>query len=92
MAKINAFVKNIKMKSNSSKLLIDNYFGLLSSLSNESKLKIIAKLSDSIINEPTKKENFVEKFFGAFKSSKSAEEIISEIKESRKFNRTIEAF
>jgi hypothetical protein len=78
------------MKSNT--ILIDNYYGLLSSLSKENKIRLIAKLSNSIIEESTENENVVDKFFGAFKSEKSAEELIIEIRESRVFNRTIEAF
>jgi len=78
------------MKSNT--VLIDNYYGLLSSLSKENKIRLIAKLSNSIIEESTEDENVVDNFFGAFKSEKSAEELIKEIRESRKFNRTIEAF
>jgi len=78
------------MKSNT--VLIDNYYGLLSSLSKENKIKLIAKLSDSIVEEATENENLVDKFFGAFKSEKSAEELIKEIRDSRTFNRTIEAF
>jgi len=78
------------MKSNT--ILIDNYYGLLSSLSKENKIRLIAKLSNSIIEESTENENVVDNFFGAFKSEKSAEELIKEIRESRIFNRTIEAF
>ncbi len=80
------------MKSNTSTILIENYFGLLSSLSRESKIKLIAKLSNSIVDEVSKKENVIDRFYGAFKSDKSAEEIIKDIRESRTFNRTIEAF
>jgi predicted metal-binding transcription factor (methanogenesis marker protein 9) len=80
------------MKSNTNAILIDNYFGLLSSLSKENKLKLIAKLSNSIIDEDSENENIVDKFFGAFKSEKNAEELIKEIRESRTFNRTIEPF
>jgi len=76
------------MKSNT--VLIDNYYGLLSSLSKENKIKLIAKLSDSIIEETTENENLVDKFFGAFESEKSAEELIKEIRDSRTFSRTIE--
>jgi predicted metal-binding transcription factor (methanogenesis marker protein 9) len=80
------------MKSDASTILIDNYFGLLSSLSRENKIKLIAKLSNSIVDEVPEKENVVDRFFGAFKSDKSAEEIINDIRESRTFNRKIEAF
>jgi len=71
------------MKPDTSTLLIDNYFGLLSSLSRENKIKLIAKLSNSIIGEDMEKENVVDKYFGAFKSEKSAEGIIKEVRESR---------
>jgi predicted metal-binding transcription factor (methanogenesis marker protein 9) len=80
------------MKSTASTVLIDNYFGLLSSLSRENKIRLIAKLSNSIVDEVSEKENVVDRFFGAFKSDKSAEEIIKDINDSRNFNRTIEAF
>ena len=80
------------MKTNTSSILIDNYFGLLSSLSRENKIKLIAKLSNSIVDEVSEKEDVVDKFFGAFKSDKSAEEIIKDIRGSRTFNRTIETF
>ena len=80
------------MKTSASTSLIDNYFGLLSGLSKENKLRLIAKLSNSVADEVVEKENVVDRFFGAFKSDKSAEEIIQEIRESRTFNRSIEAF
>lgn len=80
------------MKSDSGTILMDNYFGLLSSLSRENKIRLIARLSNSIVDEVEVKENVVDKFFGAFKSTKSADEIIKEIKESRTFNHVIETF
>jgi predicted metal-binding transcription factor (methanogenesis marker protein 9) len=81
------------MKSNANKIMVDDYYGLLRNLSKETKIKLIAKLSNSIIEDNTSEnENVVDNFFGAFKSNKSAEEIIKEIRESRTFNRTIEVF
>lgn len=80
------------MKANSGTILIDNYFGLLSGLSKENKIKLIAKLSNSIVEEDSENENAVDRFFGAFVSEKSAEEIIQEIYDSRTFNRKIEKF
>ncbi len=80
------------MKSNASTVVIDNYFGLLRGLSTDYKIKLIAKLSNSIVEEVAENENLVDRFYGAFKSNKSAEEIITEIRESRTFNRTIESF
>jgi hypothetical protein len=80
------------MKSNDNAIMIENYYGLLRSLSKENKLKLIAKLSNSMIEEVVEDETLIDRFFGAFKSDKSAEEIIQEIREGRTFNRTIEAF
>jgi hypothetical protein len=78
------------MKTSTNSILIDNYFGLLNSLSRENKIKLIAKLSNSIVEEDSENENVIDRFFGAFKSEISAEEIIKEIRESRVFNRSIE--
>lgn len=69
--------------------MIDNYFGLLRGLSNENKLELIVRLSKSIVLKPTANNKTVDHFFGAFKSEKTAEEIITEIKDSRTFNRNI---
>lgn len=70
------------MKTSVSTSLIDNYFGLLSGLSKENKLMLIARLSNSVADEVVEKENVVDRFFGAFKSDKSAEEIIREIRKN----------
>lgn len=80
------------MKASTCTSLIDNYFGLLNGLSKENKLRLIAKLSTSVADEVIESEDIVDKFFGAFESDKSAEEIIREIKDSRNFNRSVEAF
>ena len=80
------------MKTNTGTILIDNYFGLINSLSRENKIRLLAKISNSIVDDVSTKENVVDRFFGAFKSEKSADEIISEIRASRTFERTIEAF
>lgn len=77
---------------NSETLLIDNYFGLLSGLSKENKIKLIARLADSIVEETAKNEIIVDEFFGAFKSGKDAEELIKETCKDRTFNHPINAF
>ena len=71
-------------------ILIDNYVGLINNLEPKYKIKIIEKISKSlrISNRKSSKKST----FGAFVSNNSAEEIIEEIKSSRKFNRQIEAF
>jgi len=79
------------MKSTNA-VMIDNYFGLMRGLSKEHKIKIIAKLSNSIVDEVAESDRLVDKFYGAFKTDKTAEDIITEIRKSRTFNRTIKAF
>lgn len=68
--------------------MADNYFVLLNGLSKENKLRLIAKLSNSMV----KNEDRIDKYFGAFISDKSAQKIIKELRESRNFNRSVEAF
>jgi len=85
--------KNRNMKPNASTIIADNYFGLLRNLSKETKIELIAKLSSSITEDNVSDDDtIVDKYFGAFISDKTAEQIIKEIRESRTFNRTIEAF
>lgn len=70
--------------------LIDSYLALLNSLSPDNKLELISKLSDTLKSpkKPTRKS--VGDLYGAFKSTKTAEEIISELKANRSFNRKTE--
>ncbi len=72
--------------------IIDGYLDLLRNLSPGSKLDLIAKLSESLKSDVTKRKSLFRKSFGAFQSKKSAEEIIKEIRESRNFNRQLEEF
>lgn len=70
--------------------IIDGYVKLLDNLSPDSKLDLISRLTDSIKSDISSKKNSFKKSFGAFHSKKDAEQIISEIKESRTFNRNPE--
>lgn len=72
--------------------IVEGYFGLLDNLSPTNKLDLIAKLTASVKSDLKPKKSSFKKAFGAFESSKSAEEIIEEIRESRFFNRQIESF
>ena len=65
--------------------IIENYYGLLRNLNEESKLELISKLTNSLIRK--RKKNHIENLFGAFQSDLTAEEIIKTIKDSRNFNR-----
>ena len=72
--------------------IIDGYWGLLSNLNPDLKLKLIERLSKSVHKDLTPRRNNFEKSFGAWTDSREAEEIISEIRNSRNFNREIETF
>lgn len=70
--------------------LIDSYLGLLKSLSADSKLELITKLSDSLKNSKKPSDKSLSELYGAFISKKSAEEIMTDLKDSRNFNRKTE--
>lgn len=72
--------------------IIDGYLGLLDNLSTNDKLDLISKLTASIKTDLTNKKSSFKKAFGAFVSTKSAEEIIEEIRNSRVSTRQIESF
>jgi len=67
--------------------LIDSYFGLLKSLSSETKLALIAKLSGSIKASKKNDNDSLDALYGAFISNETADELITEIKTARTFNR-----
>ncbi len=71
-------------------VLSDNYFGLIRNLSPEIKLDIIEKLSITLKSDFSREKSSFVNTFGAWKSNKTAEEIIDELKEHRTFNREIE--
>ena len=72
--------------------IVEGYIGLLDNLSPDNKLDLISKLTKSVKLDLSKKKSSFMKSFGAFESSKSAEEIIEEIRNNRVFDRKIESF
>ncbi len=62
--------------------VIDKYFGFLSKLDNVSKKRLIIKLNESIEDKDKEKLN-LKTLYGAWIDSRSSDEIISEIRESR---------
>jgi hypothetical protein len=64
--------------------LVNGYFLLIKNLDIKSKLNLISKISQSMIEEEKRKEKFLN-CFGAFKSEESADELINEIYKARKF-------
>lgn len=71
--------------SNTDKYIVETYSRLFEGLSSLSKIELIESLTNSLKNEHSKKDSKFYKSFGAFASEKSAEEIIADIKSSRKF-------
>jgi len=67
------------------KHIVETYSGLFEGLSTMNKIELIESLSKSLKTETKTKEDIFFKSFGAFSSEKSAEDIIAEIKSSRKF-------
>ncbi len=70
--------------------LADYYFGFLKNLNSDSKLDLISKLSQSLKETETLPEITLQSLFGAYKSDETGEEIITELRASRVFNRNIE--
>ena len=66
--------------------IIKAYSELFEGLSSVNKIELIENLSKSLKTEKKIKESRFYKSFGAFSSDKSAEEIIADIKSSRKFS------
>jgi hypothetical protein len=72
------------------KHIVETYSMLFDGLSSLSKIELIEKLTKSIKREKTAKKDTFFESFGAFSNEKSAEEIIFDLKSSRKFiNRQI---
>lgn len=67
--------------------LINSYFDLFQRLSSEAKQALISKLTKSMRSEEKNQTASLFSTFGAFEDDKTAQEIISEIKDSRTFNK-----
>lgn len=67
--------------------LIKTYSKLFESLNPLTKIELIEKLTMSLKKEKKSKESDFYKSFGAFESDKPAEELIEDLRESRKFIR-----
>ena len=67
--------------------IVETYTRLFEGLSSMNKIELIESLSKSLKTEPKVKETTFYESFGAFASDKSAEEIIADIKSSRKFRK-----
>lgn len=68
---------------------LDKYFRFLRKLDNNSKKRLIAKLTESI-NDDSPMSFDLKKLYGAWEDSRDSDEIIKEIKDSRVNYRDIE--
>lgn len=73
-------------------ILIDGYIEMMDNLSPDNKLDLISKLTASVNTDLSQKQSVFNESFGAFDSTKTADEIIAEIRNSRTFTRQIEEF
>jgi hypothetical protein len=69
---------------------IDTYLTLLKSLSPDSQLELISRLSASLRGSRESVGQSLSSLYGSFISKRSADEIISDLKNSRSFNRKTE--
>ncbi|WP_256010328.1 hypothetical protein [Desertivirga xinjiangensis] len=74
------------------KRLVDSYLELLKTLSPNSKLDLISGLSASLKTSKKTKNLSLKALEGDFINEKSADEIISDLKQARSFTRSIESF
>ncbi len=66
--------------------IADYYFGFLKNLNANSKLDLIAKLSQSLKKEEDFADTSLQSLFGAYESEETADEMIKEIRNSRVSN------
>ena len=69
------------------KHIVDTYTELFEGLSSMSKIELIESLSKSLKADKKRRTSNFYKSFGAFASTKSPKEIISDIKLNRKFRK-----
>ena len=73
----------------------NNYWNLLKFLSDDIKLALIAKLSNSIVSKPETNSVSAADFYGVWKNSDfdmNPDELVKDIKAGRTFKDDIEAF
>lgn len=70
----------------------NSYWNVLKDLSNEAKLELIARLSNSLLRKEEVKSTSASDFYGVWKDGDFNEDLEREIKASRKFKNDIEAF
>lgn len=81
------YIETGRLKMADQQINIDNYFLLLKGLDSRTKLKLISKLTDSLIDEDAKEEEEeFYKLYGSWEGPETSEEIIADIYKSRYTN------
>lgn len=70
--------------------IVDSYLALLKTLSPGNRLDLISRLTQSLKSDIRSEKGHFESAFGAWQGNESADQIITEIRNSRTFNRQIE--
>lgn len=70
---------------------MNNYWGLLKNLRTSWKITLIEKLQQSLAQGTSSKTHTIQKAFGAWESSESADNLIENLRNSRSTNREIES-
>ncbi len=78
------------IKSNS--ITVYKYYNLLRNLDPDFQLELIELLSKSLRKKIHEKKKSISHLFGAWEGDESPDEIIKDIRQSRRFNRKIDEF
>jgi len=66
---------------------VDNYFGILRNLNCRTKLELISKLSNSLLDPVATRQEQMLSCFGSFVSEQTADELIATIRKARRFRK-----
>jgi len=72
--------------------LLENYLGLINSLSRESKIKLVENLNSDINKNNVSEKDWIDKLYGSFVSEKPVETMVLELRAARQFNREVTSF
>ena len=67
--------------------LLENYLGLIKNLSREYKIKLVDSLNHDIEKSTSSSNDWIDRLYGSFTSNISVEDLITEIRTSRRFFR-----
>jgi len=71
--------------------IVNNYWGLIKNLRTSWKITLIEKLQQSLAQGTSAKTNNIQKAFGAWEASETADNLIQNLRNSRSTNREIES-